>query len=356
MLFARFNERGMSENMRRVKHATLAMTLLNPTTAIKQVADVGVAISEKGLRNAIEGVKAALGDKAGKFNLYEMGIQQYIMEHGEKQDKSSQWLDKGFAISGFKIMDTFGKQVSYQASMKEIQGMSKDQFLKEHEDLGSIEDKAGLYDKIQAGLIEDQGVQDFMTWKVAQLQPLFLSQMSEKMLTAGNARVFGMLLQYAMRRLGMVSNHFNKVKEEEGLFQASKYALNVIAVLTAAEFTAECIAGFLTGRPCNDIDEQLEKTVLGMMLLDRFTLDSAMEGNIIKSVMSLSGASAIESADTIFKSSLTLFGEEDFDYKMLKNLPMGKLPFFWFTEEGMKAREKAWTESGEYKSMIEGGE
>ncbi len=351
MLFARFNERGMSENMRMVKHATLAMTLLNPTTAIKQIADVGIAISEKGLRNAINGVKAALGDKADKFNLYEMGIQQYIMEHGEKQDKTSQWLDKGFGISGFKMMDAFGKQVSYQSSMKELQGQSKEQFLKEYEGL-DIEDKEGLYDKIQAGLVEDQDVQDFMTWKVAELQPLFLSQMSEKMLTAGNARVFGMLLQYSMRRLGMIKTHFGKVKEEEGLFQASKYIMKVITVLTAAEFTAECIAGLILGKPCNDISEQLEKTTLGLMMLDRFTLDSALEGNIVKSALSLSGANAIESADTIFKSSLTLFGEEDFDWKMLKNLPMGKIPFSWVTEEGMKAREEAWSTVGEYKSIF----
>jgi len=354
MLFNRFNERGMSENMRLLKHGTLAMTLLNPTTAIKQLGDVGIAITERGLKEAVYGVKAALGDKAGKFNLYEMGIQQYILEQGERQDRTSQLLDKGFGISGFKLMDNFGKQVSYQASLKEVQEMSKEEFLSEYSDVKSIGNLGELYNNIAEGKVGDRGVQDFMTWRVSQIQPLFLSQMSEKMLTAGNARVFGMLLQYSLRRLGMLSTHFNKLKEEKGIFAASKYAIKVIAVLTAAEFSAECIAGLLTGKPCKDIDQQLEKTILGTILLDRYTLDKMGEGKIAEGILSLTGASAIESVDTIFKSSLTLFGDEGFDFKMLKNLPMGKIPYFLFTEEGAKEREKAWEKSGEYKHIFEG--
>lgn len=353
IIYARFNEKGMSKNMRAIKHGVLAMTLLNPTTAIKQVADIGIAMTERGFKESVWAVKKALGSKADQFNLHEMGVQTYLQDQGERQDVTSQWLDKGFHYSGFKIMDGFGKQVSYQASLREVQNISKEEFVERYKDITSLEDKEGLYDKIQGGELTDKGVQDFMTWRVSQLQPLFLSQMSEKMLTAGNGRIFGTLLQYALRRLGMISSHIKQLKEDEGIFAASMYTMKVIGVLTAAEFGAECIAGILTGRPCKDIDEQLEKTTLGIMLLDRYTIDTMMEGKIVEGALSLSGASAIESFDTIGKSFLTLFGEEDFDWKMMKNLPFGKLPFFWFTEEGQKARDEAYKKSGEYKSFYE---
>jgi len=351
MLYARFNERGMSENMRMLKHTTLAMTLLNPTTAIKQVADIGIAISERGLKNTLSALKGIMS-RDDSFDLYEMGIQQYIMEHGERQDRTSQLLDRGFSISGFKMMDSFGKQISYMSSLKEMQGLSREEFTKKHKDLKSIKDVDGLYDKLQKGDLSDTDVQDFMTYKVAQLQPLFLSQMSEKMLTAGNARVFGMLLQYALRRLGMISTHIAELKKEGGVMATVPYVAKLIVVLTAAEYSAECIAGIISGKPCKDMMEQLEKTAFNMVLLDRFTIDSMIKGNVAQGAMSLSGASAIESMDTIFKSGLTLFGDDDFDFKMMKNLPMGKIPYFWFTEEGQAERERAWDKSGEYKGIF----
>lgn len=239
-------------------------------------------------------------------------------------------------------MDQFGKTTTMNAALNKARGMSLAKFRKEYKDI-LWEDTDKTYEDIRTG--QNTELTRFFAFnELSNFQPVSLSEMPIKYLTAGNGRILYALKSYNVKALNSIyreSVHaWRTAKDAKGKAKAAQNVGRLLLLMTFAGATADEIKDFLLGNDSSSFSDNLHENLWKMTLISRYSLDKGWrEGDLFGTIFGdiLIPPSQLVTAPA--KDVASLFNGEP-DFSTLKYLPWGKLPYSWFSAEG-ESREKS---------------
>ena len=298
-------------------------TIANPISAITQLADVGIASALKGFRNAI-------GSMFGTKNLkvVDLGLEDVVTKELSDGDprKTAKALNKLMGLAAFKWTDRLGKETLINASFKKAQ-----QMVKSVKGEAAFRKKIGnLYGKETESLIADlkagditENVKFFAFNELADVQPISLSEMPEKYLTAKNGRLLYMLKSFTLKQIDMVRREVVQEWKRGNKLEASKKAALLAGYLSTANMGTQAVKDTLLGREVflDDVPDKAIWALLGGFGMSEYTWDKYLsQGKIIEG-----GIDYLTPATPVIEALLTLgyeITEEDPDFsKVLKGIP-----------------------------------
>ena len=198
------------------KNLMYLATLGNPISAMVQTGDVGAAMYLNGYK---EGVDALLKKVAGKndFSMEDFGLKS--IPEIESMDISQRMLDWGLKYSGFRYMDSLGKETilnsTYSNLRKQMAGPktyeAKRQWFEERfaRRLGTVgddgEDLIGaIMDGIASGDKNNPYARLALYSDLTRVQPINMSQMPAMYLNHPNGRIMYMLKSFTMKQIDLL--------------------------------------------------------------------------------------------------------------------------------------------------------
>ena len=174
--------------------------------------------------------------------------------------------------------------------------------------------------------------------KLADIQPIALSEMPVKYLTGGNGRIFYMLKTYTLKMFDVYRNEaFNKIATPGQRIQGIKNLVRLSAYIVALNTGADGIKDFILGRPF-DLEDNVIDNIFRLGGASRFTIDKAkMEG--VGSAAAKQILPPFKLIDAATKDLRSLGDEKGFE--VTQSIPVfGKLYYWWFGKGVEKSAKK----------------
>ncbi|MDB4417003.1 hypothetical protein N9232_00500 [Akkermansiaceae bacterium] len=318
-------------------------TIANPISAITQFADAGVSSGLKGFRNTIQ---AMFGAKDVK--IIDLGIEDLIateLAMGGPR-KTAELLNKTMGIAGFKRVDRLGKETLINASLKRARNMAKttkgEQALrKEVQAIFGKETDSFIAD-LKAGQISDN-VKLYSFNKLADVQPIALSEMPEGYLRAKNGRLLYMLKSFTLKQLDIVRRNVVQEWNKGNKLQASKQAALLAGYVTVANMSTQSVKDLLMGREVRveDIPDKSLWALLGAYGLNQYTYDRYLARGDVKGAAFAYVAPATPIIDAAFTLATELPEDDPKLEPVLRGIPLvGPLVYSWFGGGAEKYNER----------------
>lgn len=318
-------------------------TIANPISAITQFADAGVSSGLKGFRNTIQ---AMFGAKDVK--IIDLGIEDLIateLAMGGPR-KTAKLLDKTMGIAGFKRVDRLGKETLINASLKKARNMAKttkgEQALrKEVQAIFGKETDSFIAD-LKAGQISDN-VKLYSFNKLADVQPIALSEMPEGYLRAKNGRLLYMLKSFTLKQLDIVRRNVVQEWNKGNKLQATKQAALLAGYVTVANVSTQSVKDLLMGREVRveDIPDRSLWALLGAYGLNQYTYDRYLARGDVKGAALAYVSPATPIIDAAFTLGTELPKDDPKLEPVLRGIPLvGPLVYSWFGGGAEKYNER----------------
>jgi len=275
-----------------------------------------------------------LADTVVKNNLIspkDMDLTGSIREY--QQEGTAKWLDKTLKWSGLKKMDEAFKQTTMNAVIRKAKQYSFEEFQKKYGKVYQHETKA-TYDAIQKGVRNEHSM-FFAFNELSDFQPVSLSEMPAKYLTAGNNRIFYALKSYNIRALNTIYREsftkWKNAKTQEEKIIAAGGALRLVTFMVLMGAGADELKDFLLNKDAGTFSDNVFDNILKTTMLNRYTLGKGFRSDLLKSVL----------ADTLLPPTQWISDpmgdvyswvkeDKDPDFKTLRSLPWGKVIYSRF--------------------------
>lgn len=318
-------------------------TIANPISAITQFSDAGVSSGLKGFRNTIQ---AMFGAKDVK--IIDLGIEDLIateLAMGGPR-KTAQLLNKTMGIAQFKRVDRLGKETLINASLKRARNMAKTAkgekaLRKEVQDIFGKETDSFIAD-LKAGQISDN-VKLYSFNKLADVQPIALSEMPEAYLRAKNMRLLYMLKSFTLKQLDIVRRNIIQEWNKGNKLQASKQAALLAGYVTLANVSTQSVKDLLMGREVRveDIPDRSLWALLGAYGLNQYTYDRYLARGDVKGAAFAYVAPATPIIDAAFTLGKELPKDDPKLEPVLRGIPLvGPIVYNWFGGGAEKYNER----------------
>ena len=343
MINARLNQKGTRGAVRALKNVSLMMTIGNPLSAITQLGDQGFNIMDNGF-GGIAGIAKAL---TGNALVNNFDIENVLREFS-KEGGSSDILNKLMDWSQLKRMDTFGKESYMQGLMAGIKGQTFEQFQERFDAYGEFlegdQDPELRLREAYASIKEgapNQNALYMMFSELAKRQPVSLSETSQQFLTAGNARIFWILKQFALRSLSSAVQDMRVGFAEGNKAQGIMRAVGLIGLLGLAGAGTDTLKDLLLQRNLESFPDAVINNVMNLLFLNRYSLERGLDqkkpiSTLIANNVMLPPVRLAD--DMVVDVWTTLQG--DFSYKTMAHLPMFGRIAFEYTPMGQEAEGK----------------
>jgi hypothetical protein len=343
MINARLNQKGTRGAVRSLKNVSLMMTIGNPLSAITQLGDQGFNIMDNGV-NGIQGIAKALtgNELVGNFDI------ENVLREFSKEGGSSDILNKLMGWSGLKRMDTLGKESYMQGLMSGIQGGTFEDFQQRFDVYaefleGTQDPELRLRDafgSIKEGKPNDNAMY-MMFSELAKRQPVSLSETSQQFLTAGNARIFWVLKQFALRSLSSAVQDMRTGFAEGNGKKGIMKAVGLIGLLGLMGAGTDALKDIILGRNLESLPDSVINNIMNLMFLNRYTLERGLDArkpvsSLIANNLMLPPARALD--DLVSDVWKTMQG--DFSYRSMAHVPMFGRIAFDYTPLGQEAEGK----------------
>ena len=318
-------------------------TIANPVSAVTQLADVSVASALTGFRNAIAGM---FGTK--EIKLVDLGIEDLIateLAMGGAR-KTSVLLGKLMTGAGFRRIDQLGKETFINASLKEARNLVK-----------SPKGEAQLRDKVRyifgdetdsfiadmkAGRITDN-VKLFAFNKLADVQPIALSEMPEGYLRAKNMRLLYMLKSFTLKQIDLARREVIQEWKKGNKKQAVKSAALLAGYMSVANVGTQTIKDIMLGRDVRleDVPDKALWALLGIYGLNQYTYDRYLSKGKLKEGTLAYIAPATPVIDAVLTLGTELPKDDPKLEPVLRGVPfVGPLLYSWFGGGAEKYNER----------------
>jgi len=338
ILTARFNERGMSGVLQAYKNFSLIDTMGNTLSAITQVGDLAWVMYEAGLFSGGKNIyKAVTGQsKIKKADLMGESIAQEFADGSTLGN----WVTKIFKWTGLEKMDAIGKESLLNSSFDHYKKQAQKNPSKLKNEIRSIFE--GETDSVIQDLLNDDvtdNVKVLVYHRLLDFQPVSLSEMPEKYLTAGNGRIFYTLKTFTLKQFDIFRREVYKDLRHGDLKQKTDALIRFTALgalFVVANAGADEIKDWLLGRK-TDMEDRVVDNMLRLFGVSKFiTWQARTEGTataLLKQI--LPPVQFIDSATRDIISA-----GDDKGLSVIKSVPIvGKLAY-WHIGKGKDNRKE----------------
>ncbi len=322
---ARLTQRGMSGPVATIRNISLASAMGSPTSAITQITDLALSTWVNGIKNTVGAV----------FGHRLITAKDLDLEHSMKEfqtEGTAKWLDKVLTFSGMKYMDLFGKEVFIQSAINRAKEMSLEDFSKKWKHyLGN--DTEQTYQELQDN--KNSELTRFFAFNaLSDWQPISLLEMPMKYQNAGNYRIFYALKSYNIKQLNNIYREsvisWRKAGTKEEKQRIARRTGSLIMFLAIAGASADELKDFLLGKSAKSFTDNFHENLLKIAFMSRYTLDQGFQKGFFETMLKDILLPPTGIVDDPFKDIISWFGDKP-DFKTIRNLPWGKLPYEWFS-------------------------
>ena len=287
LLKARFGEgeksaAGLIQDIRNTGYIT---TIGDPIATLTQIGDIGLAAYYNGLGPTL---KALLGRK--KLDVRQLGIEDVITQEFLTSNRlSSRLLNTALGMSGFRFVDRLGKNTLINGALIKAQKMAGTP-----KGVEALRKKYGqvfgdefdlLINDLKAGTISDR-VKMYTLGELANVQPVFLSELPVKYLQMPNGRVIYQLKSYMIKQLDLIRNDIvrqAKTNPKEALANAMAY----LAIVPSTGAAINEVKDLALGRGFNvdEIPDNYMENMLKYLMASEYTLNTISETGKLGEVM-----------------------------------------------------------------------
>ena len=342
LLRGRLTQAGMTGPLAAIRNLSLMSVLANPMSAITQIADSMFSVNDAGF----DAIRRTLGgDKLISADDLDLVHSMREFQNGA----TARWLDKAlnnFNVPGLKnismsAIDKFGKELYMNSMINQAKKMSIDEFRNKWGQY--LEgDTEQTYKDLQAG-IKNERTKFFAFNALSEVQPISLSEMPLKYLTAKNGRILYALKSYNIKFLNSLYKRVVINVREATTPQAKRAALRdagkFVVLMTLAGATLDELKDFLMGREGATYSDRLTDNLLKMVLVNRYSLSKTERDGFFRSVVSGILLPPFQLADDPITDMRNLLNpDKDSTFYSVRNLPVvGKMYYEWFTATSEKS-------------------
>ncbi len=341
MLTARFNEAGTRGVVQAYKNLSYIDTMGSPTSAITQIGDLAWSAYEAGLVPTLKNAyKAAIGKS--RITKEDVGVERIAQEFADSGTLGKA-VSTVFKLVGLEKMDSIGKESLLNSAFEKYQKQAKNNPGKLKRDIKNIFE--GETDSVIEDLKNNEitdNVKLLVYNRLLDFQPVALSEMPQKYLTAGNGRIFYMLKSFTLKQFDVFRNEVYKglkSKDPKTKIQAMKNFVRLSAFFVLANAGADELKDFILGRK-TDLDDRVVDNLLRLGGISKFvTWKARTEG--VGSAMVRQILPPFKFIDAATKDIVKAGDEKGLE--TLASLPVvGKLAY-WHMGRGVEKRGDLWS-------------
>jgi len=211
LLLSRFNYAPMGNMMSKLKVSANIIHLWSPSSALSQLADVSFSLIENGLVNLVQWLSRKYNidlDALGITNRWEE-----LRTQGKNETKWEKLQRFTFKWTWFNMMDQFGKKSFVVSTLNKLIKYAKKWDPQLRKDLERWFDDPKMIDQVIEDLKEwrmSENVNLFLFTKLADVQPLTRTQMTNTYLRAWNWRVLYAFKTFGIKQLDYIIQRWKR--------------------------------------------------------------------------------------------------------------------------------------------------
>jgi hypothetical protein len=207
-----YGARGPTTWISNMRKAAYMGTIGNPYSAVLNLGDMANAVVNFGFENTVAAVIDVMKRRGIYMTVDDVGLAnqatgEFLQDGaGEFTRNFAKASDRVFTATGFRAVDTFGKEVSMNAAIRQGRQAIRDgTFADDWGFAFSTTEMRQLQKDLMAG-DKTKLTRDFAAANLAKLQPSDMAQMPKWYLEHPDARVLWMLKTFAMKQLQQIEN------------------------------------------------------------------------------------------------------------------------------------------------------
>ena len=360
------------------KNLIYASHLGNPYNALTQLGDLGISAYTEGILNIPKGIMRSITNSG--IDVRDLGVENFAAELGTQKGWTRALVDLSFK-TGFAKIDRFGKNVlinsAFQKVFKQVTATNKKKLGKNlaklREEYGNTfgDDMDNFINAVKNKDFQDPNVQLYLFNRLADAQPITMSELPASYLRNPNGRLLYTLKSYSIKQLDIMRkdiwrNVADGIKEKnlkkvgKGLKNATAYTV----LVTGGNTAVKEVKDFTLGKTI-DIDklsDDFGNNILQQFFLSRYAFDRSLSKGDFITPLQDAILPPYDWAMYAGKDIFHVLGVDEFfnpldpfqslnnpyKYKSLQYLPfVGKLPY-WYWMGGKedyeeKEMKKAWS-------------
>lgn len=330
LIRSRLTQKGMHGPMAAARNISLAAALGGGLSAITQLGDLMLSINNNGAKSTLEGI---FGKKVMTTKDLDLS---HSMREFQSMGSTSRLLDSVLKIVQLTRIDQFGKTTFMNAAISKAKGQTIDQFRKEWGEVLGKETEATHADLVAGDKTERVGFFAFNA--LSEVQPVSMSEMPMAYLGAGNYRIFYALKSYNIKILNMAyktaTTKWKSATNNTERAMAAKDVGKLIILLALGGATADELKDFLMGRE-TDFSDSMMNNLMKMSFINRYHMGSQGDKAALKTFLTDVLIPPTSVADDAFADLYSFFDDEEgTTYKLLKDMPFGRLLYTLGTDQG----------------------
>ena len=334
ILRARFSKKKVNSAIRVYKNLEYIDTMGSPISALTQIGDLAFSAYKAGYYRTGKSLLGAVF-KRSKFTREDLGIERIAQEFidGSKTGKA---VDKIFKATGLNWIDRLGKETLINASYSKYVKLAKKKdkvFGEKLLKMFSPDEARQVVSDFKNGR-KTENVKYVLFNDLLDMQPVALSEMPEKYLSAPNGRIFYMLKTYQLKVLDIYRREiFSDMKKHP--LTATKNLIKLAGALMVFNITADKIKDFVLGRE-TDFNDTMVDNILRTAGFSKYDVWKAREEGIATSLKKkILPPSKI--FDSIYKD---IVSDSDKKSELPQSVPLvGKLYYWWFGRGAEKTKK-----------------
>jgi hypothetical protein len=339
ILKARFNAVGTRGIVGLYKNLSYIDTMGSPLSAITQLGDVAFSMYKYGVSSSLKSTAKAIIGKS-KITRKDLGIEKIAAEFSDKSTMAKA-VDSVFNIVGLTKIDSIFKETAINSAFDSAykKAQTEKSSLELRKDLEPIfgEETTQVLAELKEGAVTEN-TKLYVFNKLADLQPIALSEMPIKYLTGGNGRIFYMLKTYTLKMFDVYRNEvFSKINTPGQRVQGIKNLIKLSAYLIALNTGADSIKDLMLGRPF-DLKDTVINNIYRLGGASRFLVSRGKVEGVGSAAFNII-APPTKFIDALTKDLLSLGDEKGFE--VTQSIPaFGKLYYWWFGKGAEKAAKQ----------------
>lgn len=311
ILTARFNERGPTGIVKAAKNVALIDVMGSVYSTLTQVADLAWSMYDGGMIATVKNASKSLVG-ASRLKKAEVGFTHIAQEFADP-GSFGKAVNIIFTASGLSKMDGIGKEALMNTALEKYEKRSKKDVTLLSKELAPVfgGETASVIADLQKGAITDN-VRLLIYNKVLDFQPMALSEMPEKYLTAGNGRVAYMLKTFTLKQLDVYRNEiYNKLRSSDRATQRQglKNFARLAIFFVMANAGADELKDWMLGRESSLSDKVIENALRLGGISKYITWQARTEG--VGTALSRQVLPPFRFVDNLFRDTAAITGVED---------------------------------------------
>ena len=332
LLEARFvgGKKSMNANLQAIRNTSNMLLLANFRSATTQLGDLFTNPYRYGAKASLKSIAQVVTGRTD-VDVDQLGLAKIISTEFTGAGRTASWLDKTFALSFFRAIDRFGKNVSLQSAYNKHKALAKtEKGVKElREEYGDY--LGARFDNyirdLQAGVVTpDTKLVNFT--EIVKMQPLTPTQKSKVALMNPNYGIFYMLKTYALRHLFMLKNDIGKELDKGNYLGAAKKLVTYMALVNGGNATIKEVKNWEDGKGFDPdrVPDHFYDSLLNSALLSRYAVENRWNEGDIVGLATDAIAPPLSVFSNISKDIMSfnkaLIEGEELPVKWLRNIPV----------------------------------